>query len=90
MAEVYDALVRLAQDFARQIFCEGQEIFGNIDGDNAAAMRYTEARLTEYAIAMLEGSTRTRSIFVDMTGPKMNPFSCPAVYLISYAMGRPG
>ena len=53
---VYDALVRLAQDFAvRYRLVEGQGNFGNVDGDNAAAMRYTEARLTEYAIAMLEG-----------------------------------
>ena len=53
---VYDALVRLAQDFAvRYPLVEGQGNFGNIDGDNAAAMRYTEARLTPYAIAMLDG-----------------------------------
>ncbi|MEC8462495.1 MAG: DNA gyrase subunit A, partial [Pseudomonadota bacterium] len=53
---VYDALVRLAQDFAvRYPLVEGQGNFGNIDGDNAAAMRYTEARLTEYAIAILDG-----------------------------------
>ena len=53
---VYDALVRLAQDFAaRYPLVEGQGNFGNIDGDSAAAMRYTEARLTEYAQAMLEG-----------------------------------
>lgn len=53
---VYDALVRLAQDFAvRYPLVEGQGNFGNIDGDNAAAMRYTEARLTAYAIAMLDG-----------------------------------
>ncbi|MGI9414384.1 MAG: DNA gyrase subunit A, partial [Hyphomicrobiales bacterium] len=53
---VYDALVRLAQDFAvRYPLVEGQGNFGNIDGDNAAAMRYTEARLTEVARALLEG-----------------------------------
>src|SRR5690349_21884365 len=53
---VYDALVRLAQDFAaRYPLVEGQGNFGNIDGDNAAAMRYTEARLTEVAQAMLAG-----------------------------------
>src|SRR6185295_11430156 len=46
---VYDALVRLAQEFAvRYPLVDGQGNFGNIDGDNAAAMRYTEARLTEY------------------------------------------
>ena len=45
---VYDALVRLAQDFAlRYPLIDGQGNFGNIDGDNAAAMRYTEARLTQ-------------------------------------------
>jgi len=53
---VYDALVRLAQDFAaRYPLVEGQGNFGNIDGDNAAAMRYTEARLTEVAKALLAG-----------------------------------
>ncbi|MGQ9369948.1 DNA topoisomerase IV subunit A [Azospirillum sp. A39] len=53
---VYDALVRLAQDFAvRYPLIDGQGNFGNIDGDNAAAMRYTEARLTEVAKALLEG-----------------------------------
>ncbi|HJS86931.1 MAG TPA: DNA topoisomerase IV subunit A [Acetobacteraceae bacterium] len=53
---VYDALVRLAQDFAvRYPLIEGQGNFGNIDGDNPAAMRYTEARLTEVAQAMLAG-----------------------------------
>ena len=53
---VYDALVRLAQDFAvRYPLVDGQGNFGNIDGDNAAAMRYTEARLTTTAMLMMEG-----------------------------------
>src|SRR5215208_2619111 len=53
---VYEALVRLAQDFAaRHTLVEGQGNFGNIDGDNPAAMRYTEARLTEVAEALLAG-----------------------------------
>src|SRR5215468_4192890 len=53
---IYDALVRLAQDFAaRYPLIEGQGNFGNIDGDNPAAMRYTEARLTEVAEALLLG-----------------------------------
>ncbi len=52
---VYDALVRLAQDFSvRYPLVEGQGNFGNIDGDNAAAMRYTEARLTDIAEAILQ------------------------------------
>ncbi len=55
-ASIYDALVRLAQDFAaRYPLVDGQGNFGNIDGDNAAAMRYTEARLTEVARALLNG-----------------------------------
>tara|TARA_R110002124_G_scaffold64985_2_gene177814 strand:- start:626660 stop:628894 length:2235 start_codon:yes stop_codon:yes gene_type:complete len=53
---VYDAMVRLAQDFSlRYPLVDGQGNFGNIDGDNAAAMRYTEARLTDTAIRMLNG-----------------------------------
>jgi len=53
---VYEALVRLAQGFAaRYPLIEGQGNFGNIDGDNAAAMRYTEARLTEVAQTLLSG-----------------------------------
>ncbi len=53
---VYDALVRLAQEFAvRYPLVEGQGNFGNIDGDNAAAMRYTEAKLTPFAQALMEG-----------------------------------
>src|ERR1700760_669722 len=51
---IYDALVRLAQDFAvRYPLVEGQGNFGNVDGDNPAAMRYTEARMTEVAAALL-------------------------------------
>jgi topoisomerase-4 subunit A len=53
---IYDALVRLAQDFAsRYPLVDGQGNFGNIDGDNAAAYRYTEARLTEVARLLLDG-----------------------------------
>ena len=53
---VYDALVRLAQDFSvRYPLVDGQGNFGNVDGDNAAAMRYTEARLTAVASVLLEG-----------------------------------
>ncbi|MDP9127112.1 MAG: DNA topoisomerase IV subunit A [Pseudomonadota bacterium] len=55
-SSVYDALVRLAQDFGQRYpLIEGQGNFGNIDGDSAAAMRYTEARLTEVARLLLEG-----------------------------------
>ncbi len=53
---IYDALVRLAQDFAQRYpLVDGQGNFGSVDGDNPAAMRYTEARLTEVARLLLEG-----------------------------------
>jgi len=53
---IYDTLVRLAQDFSvRWPLIDGQGNFGNIDGDNAAAMRYTEARLTDVSQLLLEG-----------------------------------
>ena len=53
---VYDAMVRLAQAFAvRYPLVDGQGNFGNIDGDNAAAMRYTEARMTAVAVALMDG-----------------------------------
>src|SRR5216117_4412118 len=53
---VYDALVRLAQDFSQRYpLVDGQGNFGNVDGDNAAAMRYTEARLTDVAQLLIDG-----------------------------------
>lgn len=55
-SSIYDAMVRLAQDFSQRYpLVDGQGNFGNIDGDNAAAMRYTEARLTDVAIMLLDG-----------------------------------
>ena len=55
-SSVYDAMVRLAQDFSlRTPLVDGQGNFGNIDGDNAAAMRYTEARLTQAAADLMAG-----------------------------------
>src|SRR6201746_429312 len=55
-ASIYEALVRLAQDFAvRYPLIDGQGNFGNVDGDNAAAMRYTESRLTTVARALMDG-----------------------------------
>ena len=77
---VYDALVRLAQDFSvRYPLVEGQGNFGNVDGDNAAAMRYTEARLTEYAVAMLEGIDEDAVDFRDnYDGSESEPALLPA------------
>ena len=57
-ASIYDALVRLSQDFAiRYPLIDGQGNFGNVDGDSPAAMRYTEARMTEVATLLLRGIT---------------------------------
>jgi topoisomerase-4 subunit A len=57
-ASIYDTMVRLAQDFSvRYPLVDGQGNFGNIDGDSAAAMRYTESRMTEAASLLLEGLT---------------------------------
>ena len=58
-AAIYDAMVRLVQDFSVRVpLVDGQGNFGNIDGDNAAAMRYTESRLTEAAQLLLDGIRR--------------------------------
>ena len=77
---VYDALVRLAQSFAvRYPLVDGQGNFGNIDGDNAAAMRYTEARLTEVAQALLEGIDEDTVDFRDTyDGEENEPAVLPA------------
>ena len=61
----YDAMVRLAQDFAlRYPLVEGQGNFGNIDGDNAAAYRYTEARLTRTAMLLMQGLDEGAADFI--------------------------
>ena len=61
---IYDALVRLAQDFAsRYPLVDGQGNFGNVDGDNPAAMRYTESRLTQIADALLQGLDEAQQRF---------------------------
>ncbi len=77
---VYDALVRLAQEFAvRYPLVEGQGNFGNVDGDSAAAMRYTESRLTEYALAMLEGINEDAVDFREnYDGTESEPILMPA------------
>src|SRR5438876_8647858 len=62
---IYPTLVRLAQDFAtRYLLVQGQGNFGTIDGDPPAAMRYTEARMTEYTTQMLEDIDKATVDFV--------------------------
>lgn len=77
---VYGAMVRLAQDFSvRYPLVDGQGNFGNIDGDGAAAMRYTEARLTEFAMALMEGLSDDAVDFVDTyDGEEEEPAVMPA------------
>ncbi|HYC05498.1 MAG TPA: DNA topoisomerase IV subunit A [Azospirillaceae bacterium] len=89
---VYEALVRLAQDFAaRYPLVEGQGNFGNIDGDNAAAMRYTEARLTEVAKAMLAGIDEDAVDFrATYDGDGEEPVVMPAAFPNLLANGSAG
>lgn len=89
---VYDALVRLAQDFAlRYPLVEGQGNFGNIDGDNAAAMRYTEARLTRAAILLMEGvDDETVPFRPTYNGEEEEPEVFPAAFPHLLANGATG
>lgn len=89
---VYDALVRLAQDFAvRYPLVEGQGNFGNIDGDNAAAMRYTEARLTGVAAALLDGLDEDTVDFRDTyDGEDAEPVVLPGAFPNLLANGASG
>src|SRR5919107_616671 len=89
---IYDALVRMAQDFAQRYpLADGQGNFGNIDGDNAAAMRYTEARMTEVARLLLEGIDEDAVDFretYDQTNEE--PVVLPAAFPNLLANGSPG
>src|ERR671917_2769004 len=89
---VYDALVRLAQDFAQRYpLVDGQGNFGNIDGDNAAAYRYTEARLTEVARLLLEGIDEDAVDFRDTyNGEDEEPIVLPAAFPNLLANGSQG
>jgi topoisomerase-4 subunit A len=89
---VYDALVRIAQDFAvRYRLVEGQGNFGNIDGDNAAAMRYTEARLTAYAMALVADIDADTVDFRDTyDGEESEPVVLPAAVPNLLANGAAG
>ncbi|HEX4158353.1 MAG TPA: DNA topoisomerase IV subunit A [Rhizomicrobium sp.] len=89
---VYDALVRLAQDFAvRYPLVEGQGNFGNVDGDNPAAMRYTESRLTAVAQALLEGLDEDAVDFrPNYDGAEREPVVLPAAFPNLLANGSTG
>jgi len=89
---IYDALVRLAQDFSvRYPLVDGQGNFGNIDGDNPAAQRYTEARLTKAAVAMMEGLSEDAVDFKDnYDGSEREPEVLPAAFPQLLANGSSG
>jgi topoisomerase-4 subunit A len=89
---VYDALVRLAQDFAQRYpLVDGQGNFGNIDGDNAAAMRYTEARLTEVAAELMRGLDENAVDFRQTyDGEGEEPVVLPAAFPNLLANGSAG
>ncbi|MBN8484795.1 MAG: DNA topoisomerase IV subunit A [Sphingomonadales bacterium] len=91
-ASVYDAMVRLAQDFSlRYPLVEGQGNFGNIDGDNAAAYRYTEARLTKTAIQLMAGLDEGTVDFVPTyNGEEEEPEIFPGLFPNLLANGASG
>jgi len=89
---VYDAMVRLSQEFAvRYPLVDGQGNFGNIDGDNAAAMRYTEARMTAVATALMEGLDQDAVDFRETyDGEEEEPVVMPANFPNLLANGASG
>ena len=91
-AAIYDAMVRLAQDFAmRYPLVDGQGNFGNIDGDNAAAMRYTEARMSDVARLLLEGIDEDAVDFrPTYDGESDEPIILPAAFPNLLANGAQG
>jgi topoisomerase-4 subunit A len=91
-SSIYDAMVRLAQDFAvRYPLVDGQGNFGNIDGDNAAAMRYTEARLTKVAQLLLQDIDQDTVAFrPTYDGDTVEPVVMPANFPNLLANGSSG
>ncbi|MCE4223466.1 DNA topoisomerase IV subunit A [Methylobacterium sp. C25] len=89
---IYDALVRLSQDFAQRYpLVDGQGNFGNIDGDGPAAYRYTEARLTEVARLLLDGIDEDTVDFrASYNGEKEEPVVLPAAFPNLLANGSQG
>jgi len=89
---VYDALVRLAQDFAQRYpLVDGQGNFGNVDGDNPAAMRYTEARLTEVSHLLLDGIEEDAIDFrPTYDGSEREPLVLPGAFPNLLANGSQG
>jgi topoisomerase-4 subunit A len=91
-ASVYDAMVRMAQTFAlRYPLIDGQGNFGNVDGDGAAAMRYTEARLTPAAAALMDGLDEEAVPFrANYNGEEEEPEVMPGCFPNLLANGASG
>ena len=91
-AAIYDAMARLAQDFnVRYPLVDGQGNFGNIDGDNPAASRYTEARLTKIAQSLMEGLSENAVDFQEnYDGTLTEPIVFPASFPNLLANGASG
>ncbi|HEU4838833.1 MAG TPA: DNA topoisomerase IV subunit A, partial [Micavibrio sp.] len=91
-SSVYDAMVRLAQDFSvRYPLVDGHGNFGNIDGDNAAAMRYTEARMTQVALLLLDGINENAVDFrPTYDGSENEPIVLPGAFPNLLANGSSG
>lgn len=89
---VYDTMVRLAQDFSmRYPLIDGHGNFGSIDGDSAAAMRYTEAKMSKIADTMLENIEKQTVDFVDnYDGSEQEPLVLPAIFPNMLANGSSG
>src|SRR5450432_4564178 len=89
---IYDTLVRMAQDFAQRYpLVDGQGNFGNIDGDNPAAMRYTEARLTDVASLLLAGLDEDAVDFrPNYDGTESEPIVLPGAFPNLLANGSTG
>jgi len=89
---IYDAMVRLAQDFSsRYPLVDGQGNFGNVDGDSAAAYRYTEARMTQAALLLLDGIDEEAVDFREnYAGDKEEPVVLPAAFPNLLANGSVG
>lgn len=81
-SSIYDAMVRMAQDFSmRYMLVDGHGNFGSIDGDSAAAMRYTEARMTPFALEMLRDIDKETVDFRDnFDGEEQEPAVLPSRY----------
>lgn len=91
-SSIYEGLVRMAQDFSyRYMLVDGHGNFGSVDGDGAAAMRYTEARMSKIAVEMLRDINKDTIDFQDnYDGTEKNRLFCQRASRICWSTVRPG